>query len=109
MICNFFHCQNGANHDCHRDFCFVFRCLSVSFRFVSFVVSWCTHPMFLPIVQDNRLRVERDELQHKAQEAEKTAALRKEVLRVVVGHPTDGNVKSQGNLTHTQNGRNISG
>ena len=53
----------------------------VSFRFVSFVVSWCTHPMFLPIVQDNRLRVERDELQHAAQEAEKTAALRKEVLR----------------------------
>ena len=57
------------------------------FRFVSFVVSWCTHPMFPPIVQDNRLRVERDELQHAAQEAEKTAALRKEVLRVVVGHP----------------------
>lgn len=59
----------------------------ISFRFVSFVVSWCTHPMFLPIVQDNRLRVERDELQHAAQEAEKTAALRKEVLRAVVGHP----------------------
>ena len=38
MICIFFHCQNVANHDCDRDFCFFFKCLFVSFRFVCCVV-----------------------------------------------------------------------
>ena len=57
--------MNVANHDCNR------------VSFLCFVVVYRCH--VANNVQDNRLRVERDELQHAAQEAEKTAALRKEV------------------------------